>query len=110
MNCSWSTTTADAVDAADAIFVFGDSYMDTGNLPGPNAPYGSSWPGYPANRWSDGRNQADYFGKEFPYSRSILSFFFTGVYVVTGHGHIDFKPTSEVHYFSFDYRAYFNRN
>ncbi|KAL2620683.1 hypothetical protein R1flu_000888 [Riccia fluitans] len=41
------------------LFVFGDSYADTGNTP-PNTtaswkvPYGMFWPGSPSGRWSDG--------------------------------------------------------
>jgi hypothetical protein len=53
------------VDAAEAIYVFGDSYVDTGNNPVTVQPYGSDWPGHTAGRWSDGRVLTDYFGKFF---------------------------------------------
>ncbi|RAL51169.1 hypothetical protein DM860_005525 [Cuscuta australis] len=48
------------------LFVFGDSYADTGNYPPTNAstpwrqPYGISFPGIPSGRWSDGRVLTDY--------------------------------------------------
>ncbi|KAL6552671.1 hypothetical protein OROHE_008035 [Orobanche hederae] len=35
------------------LFVFGDSYVDTGNT-GAIEPYGITYPGYPDGRWSDG--------------------------------------------------------
>jgi phospholipase/lecithinase/hemolysin len=56
---------AGAVDAAEAIYVFGDSYVDTGNNPVTVKPYGSDWTGQPPGRWSDGRVLTDYFGKTF---------------------------------------------
>ncbi|XP_052199858.1 GDSL esterase/lipase At5g03610-like isoform X2 [Diospyros lotus] len=47
------------------LFVFGDSYADTGNCPKPSAaswkePYGFTFPGTPAGRFSDGRVLTDY--------------------------------------------------
>ncbi|KAL2620684.1 hypothetical protein R1flu_000889 [Riccia fluitans] len=47
------------------LFVFGDSYADTGNIPFPNAtawhvPYGMSWPGSPSGRFSDGFVETDF--------------------------------------------------
>lgn len=58
------------------LFSFGDSYADVGNRPkrGPNLgrgweyPYGITWPLpnrviTPAGRYSDGKGQADWFGK-----------------------------------------------
>ena len=47
---------------ARGLFVFGDSYTDTGESAPP--PYGMTWPGVPGlgNRSSDGRNEVDYFG------------------------------------------------
>ncbi|KAK6933526.1 GDSL lipase/esterase [Dillenia turbinata] len=47
------------------LFVFGDSYVDTGNTgkafsPAWKAPYGSTFPGKPAGRFSDGRVLTDY--------------------------------------------------
>ena len=50
-------------EAANAAYVFGDSFVDTANAGNEFAPYGMTWPGYPSGRASDGRNQADYFGK-----------------------------------------------
>lgn len=50
------------------IFVFGDSYVDTGNIPKSvlgswKEPYGLTFPGKPAGRFSDGRVLTDYLGK-----------------------------------------------
>nr|DAD28788.1 TPA_asm: hypothetical protein HUJ06_030256 [Nelumbo nucifera] len=46
------------------LFVFGDSYADTGNNPkfaeSWNQPYGISFPGEPSGRWSDGRVLTDF--------------------------------------------------
>ncbi|KAG0583021.1 hypothetical protein KC19_3G102800 [Ceratodon purpureus] len=53
------------VHGAEAIYIFGDSYLDTGNIPATVVPYGSNWPGYPAGRWSDGRGLTDYFAELF---------------------------------------------
>ncbi|XP_010248424.1 PREDICTED: GDSL esterase/lipase At5g03610-like [Nelumbo nucifera] len=48
------------------LFVFGDSYADTGNNPKSekpwHEPYGITFPGKPAGRWSDGRVLTDYIG------------------------------------------------
>ncbi|MFS7889760.1 putative carboxylesterase [Helianthus anomalus] len=49
------------------LFVFGDSYVDTGNNPKSFAsswkpPYGVTFPGKPAGRYSDGRVFTDYLG------------------------------------------------
>lgn len=54
---------ADPVDAAEAFYAFGDSFVTTGNGGYMGPPYGMTWPGYPGGRASDGRNQADYFGE-----------------------------------------------
>ncbi|KAG9439712.1 hypothetical protein H6P81_019877 [Aristolochia fimbriata] len=48
------------------LFVFGDSYADTGNgekdsVPSWKEPYGVTFPGKPAGRWSDGRVMTDLF-------------------------------------------------
>lgn len=50
------------------LFVFGDSYVDTGNIPKSvlgswKEPYGLTFPGKPAGRFSDGRVLTDYLGK-----------------------------------------------
>lgn len=55
-------------ESARALFVFGDSYADTGNHdpsdPFVNMswrkPYGSTWPGHPSGRYSDGRVLTDF--------------------------------------------------
>ncbi|XP_059076192.1 GDSL esterase/lipase At5g03610 [Cryptomeria japonica] len=55
---------------AQALFVFGDSYADTGNSNPYNQtvneswrrPYGLTWPGYPAGRYSSGKIQTDFWG------------------------------------------------
>lgn len=49
------------------LFVFGDSYADTGNVRKSLAnswkePYGTTFPGKPAGRFSDGRVLTDYLG------------------------------------------------
>lgn len=49
------------------LFVFGDSYADTGNIKRGLAnswkhPYGITFPGKPAGRFSDGRVLTDYIG------------------------------------------------
>ena len=49
------------------LFVFGDSYVDTGNNRKPAAkswqyPYGVTFPGKPTGRFSDGRVLTDYLG------------------------------------------------
>lgn len=49
------------------LFVFGDSYADTGNNKKSEAnswkyPYGITFPGKPAGRFSDGRVLTDYLG------------------------------------------------
>jgi hypothetical protein len=51
--------------------VFGDSYADTGNHDQKDpkvaqpwrVPYGSTWPGKPTGRFSDGFVLTDYIGK-----------------------------------------------
>lgn len=50
------------------LFVFGDSYVDTGNIPPsgsnyPTYPYGITFPGKPDGRFSNGRVLTDYVGK-----------------------------------------------
>ncbi|KAK6147169.1 hypothetical protein DH2020_018081 [Rehmannia glutinosa] len=50
------------------LFVFGDSYADTGNIRKSlgnswKEPYGSTFPGKPAGRFSDGRVLTDYLAK-----------------------------------------------
>lgn len=49
------------------LFVFGDSYADTGNIvkshsPSWKKPYGFTFPGKPAGRFSDGRILTDFIG------------------------------------------------
>ncbi|KAK8651251.1 hypothetical protein V6N13_140860 [Hibiscus sabdariffa] len=50
------------------MFVFGDSYADTGNnridlAAAWKFPYGITFPGKPAGRFSDGRVSTDFIGK-----------------------------------------------
>ncbi|TXG49343.1 hypothetical protein EZV62_025218 [Acer yangbiense] len=51
------------------LFVFGDSYVDTGNLgkfsPSWKEPYGLSFPGKPSGQFSDGRILTDYIASYF---------------------------------------------
>ncbi|XP_024379615.1 GDSL esterase/lipase At5g03610 [Physcomitrium patens] len=58
------TTNCRYTDGAQGLFVFGDSYTDTGeNM---NYPYGMTWPGDgTAHRSSDGRNEVDYIADKF---------------------------------------------
>lgn len=47
------------------LFVFGDSYVDTGNFlnsPSYKPPYGITFPHQPSGRFSDGRVLTDYIG------------------------------------------------
>ncbi|KAE9619295.1 putative acetylajmaline esterase [Lupinus albus] len=47
------------------LFVFGDSYVDTGNFmnsKGYMFPYGITFPGTPSGRFGDGRILTDYIG------------------------------------------------
>ena len=60
---SVATCVPGGVTGASGLFVFGDSYTDTGE--NVNPPYGMTWPGIPGqggNRSCDGRNEVDYFG------------------------------------------------
>lgn len=59
------------------LFVFGDSYADTGNIRKSiggswKEPYGITFPGKPAGRFSDGRVLTDYIG-----NITSLIFFFS---------------------------------
>ncbi|XP_022133148.1 GDSL esterase/lipase At5g03610-like [Momordica charantia] len=61
-------------EAINKLFVFGDSYVDTGNVIDGDLvskyPNGITWPGKPAGRYSDGYVLTDYFasflGLKFP--------------------------------------------
>lgn len=60
------------------LFVFGDSYADTGNIvksqsPSWKKPYGITFPGKPAGRFSDGRVLTDYIGN-YVFTLYRLSF------------------------------------
>lgn len=64
------------------LFVFGDSYADTGNIkksasPSWKEPYGITFPGKPAGRFSDGRVLTDYVGSfpslsVSPYTNEVI--------------------------------------
>ena len=65
------------------LFVFGDSYADTGNNKKSEAnswkyPYGITFPGKPAGRYSDGRVLTDFLGVSLSLSLSLwwFAFFF----------------------------------
>jgi phospholipase/lecithinase/hemolysin len=67
------------------LFVFGDSYADTGNIKRGFAsswknPYGITFPGKPAGRFSDGRVLTDYIGMcvsvQMLVSLHVLAFYF----------------------------------
>ncbi|XP_051131619.1 GDSL esterase/lipase At5g03610-like [Andrographis paniculata] len=58
----------DGASRPTKLFVFGDSYADTGNIRKSfggawKDPYGSTFPGKPAGRFSDGRVLTDYIAK-----------------------------------------------
>ncbi|KAL1224331.1 GDSL esterase/lipase [Cardamine amara subsp. amara] len=62
---------------AKTLFVFGDSYADTGNTPFPIAaswrfPYGITFPGSPSGRFSDGHVSTDYLAKYIRLRRPIV--------------------------------------
>ncbi|BBN15767.1 protein MpFUT [Marchantia polymorpha subsp. ruderalis] len=75
-----------------AIFNFGDSTSDTGNLaasfpgftPAEYPPYGDTYPGKPSNRYSDGRLLIDFIAQAYglpfvdPYLQSVNSEFNQG--------------------------------
>lgn len=66
------------------LFVFGDSYADTGNIQKSFSnswkdPYGVTFPGKPAGRFSDGRVLTDYIGK---CNSTLLIFFFLPHYFI----------------------------
>lgn len=63
------------------LFVFGDSYADTGNIkrgfaPSWKHPYGVTFPGKPAGRFSDGRVLTDYIGMSLSQCFIIKNFLF----------------------------------
>jgi hypothetical protein len=56
------------------LFVFGDSYADTGNFLSSvsyKPPYGNTFPGKPSGRFSDGRILTDYVGNFRSTTRSL---------------------------------------
>ncbi|KAG0562431.1 hypothetical protein KC19_9G145500 [Ceratodon purpureus] len=61
--CLLLTTHLGYVDAVQGLFVFGDSYTDTGETM--HYPYGMTWPGDgTAHRSSDGRNEVDFIASK----------------------------------------------
>lgn len=69
---------------AKALFVFGDSYADTGNhnaadptLATPwRIPYGNTWPHHPSGRFSDGRLFTDFYASFLDVRKPIPYTFF----------------------------------
>lgn len=65
---------------AQALFVFGDSYADTGNhnatdpsLASPwRIPYGITWPQHPSGRFSDGRVFTDFYASFLDVRKPVL--------------------------------------
>lgn len=84
--CSNAAAAAAAVtdvECPEAIFSFGASTSDTGSIeaafpfrvaPQTNPPYGDTFFGRPANRYSDGRLIVDFFGTVFSVARPLLVF------------------------------------
>lgn len=76
------------VEGVKKLFVFGDSYVDAGNtemgsIQAWKSPYGSTFPGQPTGRWSDGRVMSDVFGRfsspkyiDFPDSFILIKSFY----------------------------------
>lgn len=63
-------------NTAKKLFVFGDSYVDTGNFVHSESykpPNGMTFPGSPAGRFCDGRIITDYIGNT-PFSFSLHNF------------------------------------
>ncbi|XP_011657693.1 GDSL esterase/lipase At5g03610 [Cucumis sativus] len=61
------------------LFVFGDSYVDTGNInvntsSARNFPYGITFPGFPSGRFSDGRVLTDFLANYVGLKRSPIPF------------------------------------
>ncbi|KAA0025270.1 GDSL esterase/lipase [Cucumis melo var. makuwa] len=61
------------------LFVFGDSYVDTGNIhvnasSARNFPYGITFPGVPSGRFSDGRVLTDFLAKYVGLKKSPIPF------------------------------------
>lgn len=71
VHCGDTSVCAAYAQKTTLMFAFGDSYADTGNSQksGMNVasawkfPYGITWPGQPAGRYSDGKIQTDWFGE-----------------------------------------------
>jgi hypothetical protein len=83
--CSNAVAAAAVTDleCPEAIFSFGASTSDTGSIeaafpfrvaPQTNPPYGRTFFGRPANRYSDGRLIVDFFGTVFSVARPLLVF------------------------------------
>ncbi len=81
--CSNAAAAATDVECPEAIFSFGASTSDTGSIeaafpfrvaPQTNPPYGDTFFGRPANRYSDGRLIVDFFGTVFSVARPLLVF------------------------------------
>ncbi|XP_057804046.1 GDSL esterase/lipase At5g03610-like isoform X2 [Salvia miltiorrhiza] len=67
--CGIVSTSTGNEDVKKLLFAFGDSYADTGNLPSISVswrpPYGTTFPGKPSGRFSDGRVLTDYVASFF---------------------------------------------
>jgi len=83
--------------AAKKLFVFGDSYVDTGNFVHSESykpPNGMTFPGTPAGRFCDGRIITDYICNT-PFSLSLHNFQFSNTQKgLTGHIWISIREIS----------------
>ncbi|KAG0555799.1 hypothetical protein KC19_11G003900 [Ceratodon purpureus] len=94
-----------------AIYAFGDSYVDTGNVNHENGsltwdkPYGITWPGYADGRFSDGQIETDYIAHYFnlpspvPFNQILNYNTYNGINFAVGSSGVTYankKPTLNV--------------